>query len=34
MNGCYKKVKYSCGHEGLLYVSGKSADKQEKDRMG
>ena len=30
MNGCYKKVKYSCGHEGLLYVSGKSADKQEK----
>ena len=30
MRGCYKKVMYSCGHEGLLYVSGKSADKQEK----
>lgn len=30
MRGCYKKVVYSCGHEGLLYVSGKSADKQEK----
>ena len=30
MRGCYKKVKYSCGHEGLLYVSGNSADKQEK----